>query len=131
MADTTIRCRQNGPFVVEGPAMIIDHEGNRFPITGATSRRFALCRCGHSGKKPFCDGSHRTCGFVAGELRRKHEAGGLMHACGKMQNQDQFRQTPAAPLQVDSLSPSGATVFLRPFTRIPRPPHVLPALRAP
>lgn len=30
---------------------------------------FALCRCGHSGKKPLCDGAHATSGFRADKTK--------------------------------------------------------------
>src|SRR5262249_5195416 len=53
----TIRCRENGPLVIAGPVRVVDHHGNEFPLpTGKAS--VALCRCGRSGTKPFCDGSH-------------------------------------------------------------------------
>src|SRR3954451_2112537 len=66
----TIRTRENGPLVVSLDAgadvRITDHLGNVFPIpAGKTS--VALCRCGASKTKPFCDGQHKTCGFVAAE----------------------------------------------------------------
>jgi CDGSH-type Zn-finger protein len=62
-----IRCRENGPLVVQGPVTIIDHQGNAFtPPPGKPA--IALCRCGHSQNKPFCDGSHRSFAFVAAEL---------------------------------------------------------------
>ncbi|MGD9646593.1 MAG: CDGSH iron-sulfur domain-containing protein [Pirellulales bacterium] len=61
-----IRCRPNGPLVIEGPVTVVDHEGNPFPIDAAKPT-VALCRCGHSLRKPFCDGAHKTCGFVAAE----------------------------------------------------------------
>jgi CDGSH-type Zn-finger protein len=62
-----IRCRENGPLVVMGPVTVVDHRGNVFtPPPGKDS--VALCRCGSSRNKPFCDGSHRECGFQAGEL---------------------------------------------------------------
>jgi CDGSH-type Zn-finger protein len=62
-----IRCRENGPYVVQGAVKIIDHLGNSFiPPPGKDT--IALCRCGQSKNKPFCDGSHRSCGFQAGEL---------------------------------------------------------------
>lgn len=67
MTQVTIRCRINGPLVVEGPVRIIDHEGNEFTISSEKSN-VALCRCGQSTNKPFCDGSHRNCGFVAEQL---------------------------------------------------------------
>ncbi len=65
MADrVVIRCRENGPLVVTGPVTITDHLGNVFtPPPGKDN--VALCRCGGSQNKPFCDGSHKTCGFRA------------------------------------------------------------------
>jgi CDGSH-type Zn-finger protein len=65
--EVIIRCRENGPLVVTGPVQIIDHLGNAFTIP-AGKPSIALCRCGQSKNKPFCDGSHRTCQFVAAEL---------------------------------------------------------------
>ncbi len=62
-----IRCRENGPLLVQGPVQIIDHQGNAFTVPPGKDL-IALCRCGQSKNKPFCDGSHRTCGFQAGEL---------------------------------------------------------------
>jgi CDGSH-type Zn-finger protein len=62
-----IRCRENGPYVVEGPIQVIDHLGNAFAIPAGKSN-VALCRCGHSQNRPFCDGSHRACGFQASEI---------------------------------------------------------------
>ena len=67
MADVTIRCRENGPYLVEGPVTIVDHQGNAF-TAGADKPAIALCRCGASKNKPFCDGSHRDCGFQAAEV---------------------------------------------------------------
>ena len=67
MSEVTIRCRQNGPFLVEGPVTIVDHEGHQFHIAPGKPA-VSLCRCGHSSRKPFCDGTHKTCGFVAAEL---------------------------------------------------------------
>jgi len=67
MAYVTIRMRENGPFVVEGPVTVIDSQGNAFTIN-PDKPAIALCRCGESGNRPFCDGTHKTCGFVSNEL---------------------------------------------------------------
>ncbi|GIW82131.1 MAG: iron-binding protein [Gemmatales bacterium] len=73
MSDTLkIRCRENGPFVVQTPVEILDHLGNAFEIP-AGKDAVALCRCGHSKNKPFCDGSHKTVGFQASETAAKKE----------------------------------------------------------
>lgn len=62
-----IRCRENGPLLVPATAIkIVDHLGNAFAIP-AGKDNIALCRCGQSKVKPFCDGSHKQCGFVANE----------------------------------------------------------------
>jgi CDGSH-type Zn-finger protein len=68
-----IRCRENGPLILQAPIKIMDHLGNEFTVP-AGKETIALCRCGHSKNKPFCDGSHRTCGFVAVEVAKAQEA---------------------------------------------------------
>jgi CDGSH-type Zn-finger protein len=61
---TTIRLRKNGPCVIEtDDVRIVDWEGREYPID---RRPVALCRCGFSGRKPFCDGSHARRGFDGG-----------------------------------------------------------------
>jgi CDGSH-type Zn-finger protein len=66
MADVTIRIRDHGPFLVEGPATLVDAAGQAYALDPAKPA-FALCRCGHSQKRPFCDGSHKSCGFQSAE----------------------------------------------------------------
>jgi CDGSH-type Zn-finger protein len=65
-ASVTIRARENGPLLVQGPFQLVDHLGNPFPIPPGKDV-VALCRCGQSRNRPFCDGSHKTCGFTASE----------------------------------------------------------------
>jgi CDGSH-type Zn-finger protein len=62
----TIRLRDDGPLVIQGPVRVIDAEGREFTLP-ADKPLLALCRCGHSGNKPFCDGSHKRCNFLSQE----------------------------------------------------------------
>ena len=62
MSDVVIKIRENGPILVTGSVILTDHLGNKFDTGGQPN--IALCRCGHSQKKPFCDGTHKTTGFV-------------------------------------------------------------------
>lgn len=66
MSQVIIRLRDNGPLVVEGPVTLIDAEGKAFTIDSGKPA-LALCRCGQSQRKPFCDGSHKGCGFQSVE----------------------------------------------------------------
>ncbi len=61
-SEVTIRIRDNGPILVEGPARLLDAEGREFP-RDPNKPAVALCRCGQSKNLPFCDGTHKTCGF--------------------------------------------------------------------
>lgn len=62
MAEVEITVRPNGPYLVRGAVTIKDAEGNTFPVQGEVA---ALCRCGGSTNKPFCDGTHSKIGFDA------------------------------------------------------------------
>lgn len=54
----TIKVRDNGPLVVDGDFTLTDAAGNEIPIL-----KRALCRCGGSTMKPFCDSTHSKIGF--------------------------------------------------------------------
>jgi 3-phenylpropionate/trans-cinnamate dioxygenase ferredoxin subunit len=61
----TIRLRKNGPYVIDSPdVQIVDWNGASYSIA---RRPIALCRCGASTTKPFCDGTHSKQGFQAAE----------------------------------------------------------------
>jgi len=51
----------NGPLILKGPCELVDGGGE----TAANGSRAALCRCGASANKPFCDGAHTKIGFSA------------------------------------------------------------------
>jgi CDGSH-type Zn-finger protein len=58
-----ITVRKNGSLLVTGDVRLIDHEGK--PIAKINDKpNIALCRCGQSARKPFCDGTHKHIGFV-------------------------------------------------------------------
>lgn len=60
----TIECKHNGPYVVKDLQDLSDGLGNRME----TKPVMALCRCGGSGSKPFCDGTHQKNGFSGAKL---------------------------------------------------------------
>ncbi|MCE9628056.1 MAG: CDGSH iron-sulfur domain-containing protein [Candidatus Eisenbacteria bacterium] len=61
MPSTKIIIMNNGSLRVEGDFELVDQDGKSFGLAGR--ERIGLCRCGQSAKKPFCDGSHKACGF--------------------------------------------------------------------
>jgi CDGSH-type Zn-finger protein len=58
-----ITCRPNGPYLIEGDIEVYDPAGNK--IDTSERPRVALCRCGSSAAKPFCDGTHNKVAFQA------------------------------------------------------------------
>lgn len=65
MPDVQITPRENGPYLVKGPIALVDADGNAYDTGGKDI--IALCRCGASTNKPFCDGTHSKIGFAAAE----------------------------------------------------------------
>lgn len=59
LPEIAIEPRPNGPLFVRGRVQIVDEEG----LLIRQDTRVALCRCGASANKPFCDSSHRQVGF--------------------------------------------------------------------
>ena len=66
MTEVEIKARENGPYKVSGPVRLIDADGNEYDL-GGRGEAIALCRCGGSTTKPFCDGTHSRIGFEAAE----------------------------------------------------------------
>ena len=58
----TITPYRDGPLIVRGDFRLLDQDGREIDPGHET---IALCRCGKSGIKPFCDGSHKRAGFSA------------------------------------------------------------------
>ncbi len=59
---------KHGPYLVSGDLSeleLVDANGARYDVTGKNT--IALCRCGGSTTKPFCDGQHSKIGFQAAE----------------------------------------------------------------
>ncbi len=66
MAEPIIEVKQDGPNLVRGPLKFIDSSGKE---TVLDRPWVALCRCGQSNNKPFCDGTHSKVGFKADEAK--------------------------------------------------------------
>ena len=62
--DATIEVVKNGPYLLRGASRVCDSRGEDLPTRGTV----ALCRCGNSAKKPFCDGTHAKIGFDGARL---------------------------------------------------------------
>ena len=66
MTEVEIKVRHDGPYKVTGPIRLIDAEGNEYDLPD-DGKPIALCRCGGSKTKPFCDKTHSRIGFEAAE----------------------------------------------------------------
>ena len=65
---------EDGPLLVRGPFELVDQDGNVIEVARKT---IALCRCGRSRSKPFCDGMHKLSGFKAPSGRQERPRIGL------------------------------------------------------
>ena len=63
--ERVIRASKNGPHLIPGSLLLADEDGTP---TENTRKMVALCRCGGSKTKPYCDGTHKTNGFTASEV---------------------------------------------------------------
>ena len=54
-----VQVAPGGPLLVNGSITLVDKDGNETSREGMT----ALCRCGASQNKPFCDGAHKVLSF--------------------------------------------------------------------
>ena len=61
VADLIITVKTNAMYSIKGPVTIFSRDG----LSKTTRAKAALCRCGFSEKKPFCDAKHKKCGFIA------------------------------------------------------------------
>ncbi len=97
----TVRIRENGPLALHGDLAIAGQE---------KAFRATLCRCGHSQKKPYCDGSHTGAGFQATGEPKVKESTALARRDGPLK----VLPLPNGPLQaqgaLEIVSGTGHTV---------------------
>ena len=67
-ARATITPYRDGPLIVRGDFRLVDQDGQEID---PGRRTVALCRCGRSSIKPFCDGTHKRSGFTAASSPRR------------------------------------------------------------
>jgi CDGSH-type Zn-finger protein len=67
----TITIRPDGPYRVEGDVPLEGPDGTVYEPKPA----YSLCRCGKSANKPYCDTTHKECGFVGTETADPQSAG--------------------------------------------------------
>jgi CDGSH-type Zn-finger protein len=60
--EVTITPYRDGPLLIRGPFTLRDQDGNDLDVGREV---VALCRCGKSRMKPYCDGTHKIAGFKA------------------------------------------------------------------
>jgi CDGSH-type Zn-finger protein len=78
MSAVRIKVRTNGPYLVDtsGESVeLVDADGNKYDLAGKPN--VALCRCGGSTTKPFCDGTHSKIGFQGAESAVRKAEGGI------------------------------------------------------
>jgi CDGSH-type Zn-finger protein len=63
--ERVIRASRNGPYLIPASLLLVDEDGNS---TEGSRKAVALCRCGGSKNKPYCDSTHKTNGFTAPEV---------------------------------------------------------------
>ena len=68
---TTIQCAPDGPLLIRGLQKLVGIDGAELPM----GKSVALCRCGASENKPFCDGAHAAIGFSDDGLTDSHPGG--------------------------------------------------------
>ena len=73
MDEATITPYRDGPLLVRGPFRLLDQNGEEIEVDRAT---VALCRCGKSRLRPFCDGSHKIVRFRAPSGPEDRDGGG-------------------------------------------------------
>jgi len=62
MSKTHLKVLDNGPILIEGDWDLVDGSG-KVVTSNEKTPQVALCRCGASGKKPHCDGTHKKIHF--------------------------------------------------------------------
>ncbi len=61
MSEVKITANKNGPYLVQGDVELVGMDGEELDH----KENFALCRCGQSSNKPFCDGTHSEVDFTS------------------------------------------------------------------